>query len=518
MGFTNQMTPDILQGYATAPEGKELVEELDNMSLDARQSCDIHKEMNHQLGVQRARPIGAKEFGFSNNKSQIIIHWILAAMVGITLRLVVFPQAAMAADMTSDDNVAVNGIPASHRARQTAFLVSFGCSKAICNVIVGRVSDTLNRKTAHTAGWGFGILLSMLLLSSTSWTVIVLSNILLGAQQAIAWSTNIFMMTDILGPKKRAFSNGLSNCTGYLCSALAAFGAAAIVDVQGYNWSFGAVGLISLSGFLLSLICVEDTLPFVAAEVASEIMDEDTKTDVESDTDVMMTKSVQVRASSWKSIALSTSINNVSCASVCLAGFTANLVTGLVWGLVLIWSREHGLPPISEAIINATYTLLKAVALLLSGYYSDMTSKRKPMLVSGLGLIVCGLIILSLAGRPDVDINDVRNRLVFGSSILGLGTGILYPVMGAAIGDHTPAINRATALGIYRFCRDLGYAAGGLIPGAVFTPHDVGESFVITTLSVAIFSSLVTIFLCLSFVERFPHTRKKGGDVVDSAL
>ncbi|MDQ3001486.1 MAG: MFS transporter [Fibrobacterota bacterium] len=47
-----------------------------------------------------------------------------------------------------------------------------------------------------------------------------------------------------------------------------------------------------------------------------------------------------------------------------------------------------------------------------------------------------------------------------GSVLLGIGTAMVYPSLLAVVSDRTPAPQRACALGIYRFWRDLGYALG----------------------------------------------------------
>jgi MFS family permease len=56
---------------------------------------------------------------------------------------------------------------------------------------------------------------------------------------------------------------------------------------------------------------------------------------------------------------------------------------------------------------------------------------------------------------------------VVGAALQGLGTAMVYPTLLAAITDHTPPTWRATSLGVYRFWRDLGYAVGALLSGAV---------------------------------------------------
>jgi len=48
---------------------------------------------------------------------------------------------------------------------------------------------------------------------------------------------------------------------------------------------------------------------------------------------------------------------------------------------------------------------------------------------------------------------------------LGLGTAMVYPTLLAAIGDVAHPSWRASAVGIYRLWRDLGYAVGALLSG-----------------------------------------------------
>jgi MFS family permease len=48
---------------------------------------------------------------------------------------------------------------------------------------------------------------------------------------------------------------------------------------------------------------------------------------------------------------------------------------------------------------------------------------------------------------------------------LGIGTALVYPTLIAAISDAVTPVARPPAVGIYRFWRDMGYVAGGLIAG-----------------------------------------------------
>jgi hypothetical protein len=67
------------------------------------------------------------EFGFAvSNRPQLLLLWLQAVLIGLSLRLTVFPDALIATRL---------GL--SNYTRQTSFLVSFGFTKALSNLLVG---------------------------------------------------------------------------------------------------------------------------------------------------------------------------------------------------------------------------------------------------------------------------------------------------------------------------------------------------------------------------------------------
>jgi MFS family permease len=56
---------------------------------------------------------------------------------------------------------------------------------------------------------------------------------------------------------------------------------------------------------------------------------------------------------------------------------------------------------------------------------------------------------------------------VTGNVLLGLGTALVYPTLLAAIADRAHPSWRASAVGVYRLWRDLGYAVGAVLSGIV---------------------------------------------------
>ena len=56
---------------------------------------------------------------------------------------------------------------------------------------------------------------------------------------------------------------------------------------------------------------------------------------------------------------------------------------------------------------------------------------------------------------------------MIGALLQGIGTAMVYPTLLAAISDVAHPEWRATAMGAYRFWRDLGYALGALSSGVI---------------------------------------------------
>jgi MFS family permease len=54
-----------------------------------------------------------------------------------------------------------------------------------------------------------------------------------------------------------------------------------------------------------------------------------------------------------------------------------------------------------------------------------------------------------------------------GAVVLGAGTAMVYPTLLAAVGDVAHPAWRASAVGVYRLCRDAGFAAGALLAGVI---------------------------------------------------
>src|SRR6202007_891213 len=97
----------------------------------------------------------------------------------------------------------------------TSFIVSFGITKAVLNLVAGRVSERVGRKHILVAGWLFALPVPFLIIYAPSWWWIDVANVLLGANQALAWSMTVIMKVDLVGPRRRGLALGLNEFAGY---------------------------------------------------------------------------------------------------------------------------------------------------------------------------------------------------------------------------------------------------------------------------------------------------------------
>src|SRR5437588_4625630 len=70
----------------------------------------------------------------------------------------------------------------------TSFIVSFGITKAVLNLIAARLSERVGRKPLLVTGWIFALPVPFLLIYAPAWRWLDVADILLGLKQALAWS------------------------------------------------------------------------------------------------------------------------------------------------------------------------------------------------------------------------------------------------------------------------------------------------------------------------------------------
>jgi MFS family permease len=320
----------------------------------------------------------------------------------------------------------------------TSFIVSFGVTKAILNLVAARLSDRVGRKPILIVGWLFALPVPFLIIYAPSWWWIDAANVLLGANQALAWSMTVNMKIDLVGPKRRGLALGLNECAGYVAVGLTSWITGYIAASSGLRPAPFYLGIgIAIIGLVMSIAFVRETHGHARVEAAS---------------------AAPTIAPSLGRIFFVTSIGHASLFAACQAGLVNNLNDGMSWGLYPLFFAEHGLDVARIGIIKAVYPAVWGVLQIGTGLLSDRLG-RKPLIAWGMIVQSAGIWLTVMVPTFDA--------WLLGATLQGLGTAMVYPTLLAAITDYAHPTWRASSLGVYRFWRDLGYAVGALLSGAV---------------------------------------------------
>src|SRR5206468_8206645 len=97
-----------------------------------------------------------------------------------------------------------------------SFIVSFGITKALCNLFAARLSETWGRKKVLVLGWIIGLPVPLIIIWANHWWWFDIANVLLGVNQALCWSMTVIMKVDLVGPRQRGLALGLNEFAGYV--------------------------------------------------------------------------------------------------------------------------------------------------------------------------------------------------------------------------------------------------------------------------------------------------------------
>jgi MFS family permease len=321
-----------------------------------------------------------------------------------------------------------------------SFIVVFGVTKAVTNYLAGRVSDRVGRKQVLVTGWLVAAPVPFMLMWAPSWTWILIANALLGISQGLTWSTTVIMKIDLVGPGRRGLAMGLNEFAGYLALAGAAWATGWIAVRSGLRPEPFYLGvLFVVAGLGLSALVVRETLSHVRLE------------SVQREGGAAATASLSPRQVFWR-----TTVQDRNLSSVTQAGLVNNLNDGMAWGLFPLFFAAAHLSLERIAFLIALYPATWGLMQLVTGALSDRVGRK--------WLIAVGMWTQAL-GIGVVAISNAFLGFAVGSALLGVGTAMVYPTLLAAIGDVAHPTWRASAIGVYRLWRDLGYAIGAVVAG-----------------------------------------------------
>ena len=323
------------------------------------------------------------------------------------------------------------------RATVLSFIVVFGVTKALTNYLAGRWSDRFGRKQILVGGWLVAVPVPFLLMWAPTWEWILFANVLLGVSQGLTWSTTVIMKIDLVGPQRRGLAMGLNEFAGYFAvagSALATGWIAEHFHLRPEPFYLG-VGFVAL-GLGLSALAVRETRHHVAHEARQ----------VGAPAATLSPREVFWRAT-WRDRNL---------ASVSQAGLVNNLNDGMAWGLFPLFFAAAHMDLGQIGTLAAIYPATWGVAQIVTGALSDRLG-RKWLIAGGMWVQAIGIAVIV--------VSTGFGGFALGGVLLGVGTAMVYPTLLAAIGDVAHPSWRASAVGVYRLWRDLGYAVGAVLAG-----------------------------------------------------
>jgi MFS family permease len=329
-----------------------------------------------------------------------------------------------------------------------SFIVAFGLAKAFTNLGAGAFAERFGRRRLLLLGWVLALPVPLLIAVAPTWGWVVAANALLGVNQGLAWSMTVVMKIDLVGPRRRGFALGLNEAAGYGGVALAAilsgwlaseYAARDVLVVGG-----AAVALVAL---IVSALFVRDTARHVALEQAQHAHSDDG------------------RPTLHRAFAEAT-FRDPALRSCSQAGFTNNLNDALAWGVMPLFLAAGGASASEIGLVAGLYPAVWGVGQIWTGHWSDRVG-RKPLIVVGM-FVQTGALAL-LAGSDGAVV-----AAAIAAVVLGIGTAFVYPTLIAAISDAASPVARPAAVGIYRFWRDMGYVAGGLVAGLAADAIDYG--------------------------------------------
>jgi len=332
-----------------------------------------------------------------------------------------------------------------------SFIVSFGITKAICNLFAARLSETAGRRKVLVIGWLIGLPVPFIIIFANRWVWFDFANVLLGVNQALCWSMTVIMKADLVGPRRRGLALGLNEFAGYIAVGFTAWITGYIASVYALRPQPFYLGIgVAFAGLLLSWFFAKETRHYTTLEAK---LHHPSAPACASGRDPASTRHGSLREifalASWKDR------NLFSCSQ---AGLVNNLNDGMSWGIYPLFFSSLGLGVAAIGTIKAIYPAAWGALQVLTGPLSDRCGRK--WLIAGGMIVQAGGIWLTV-------MIPHYSAWIVAALLQGIGTAMVYPTLLAAISDVAHPEWRATTMGVYRFWRDLGYAIGALISGII---------------------------------------------------
>ena len=364
------------------------------------------------------------------------------------------------------------------------YVLAFGLTKAATNYFAGTWSDRFGRKPVLVAGWLIAVPVPLLLIWAPSWGWVVATNVLLGVNQGLTWSTTVIMKIDLAGPHRRGLAMGLNEAAGYVAVAVTALATGYLAARYGLRPAPFLLGLsYAALGLGLSAFLVRETRGYAQLEATGHHLRGE-----------LTNRQVFSR----------TSLREPALSSASQAGMVNNLNDGLAWGLFPILFATAGLSVARIGILAALYPAVWGLGQLVTGPLSDRWGRK--------WLITAGMLIQAMA-LGAIAAADSFSLWAMAAVLLGVGTAMVYPTLLASIGDVAHPAWRARAVGVYRLWRDGGFAVGAILAGLVADICGLRTAVWV----VAVITALSGLVVAVRMYETHPAASRRTGKLYEGA-
>ena len=142
-------------------------------------------------------------------------------------------------------------------------------------------------------------------------------------------------------------------------------------------------------------------------------------------------------------------------------------------------------------MLAGAYPATWGIAQIATGALSDRIGRKR--------LIVAGMLAQALAIAAIAATSGFVPWLL-AAVVLGLGTAMVYPTLIAVVADVAEPRRRGAVTGVYRFWRDLGFAAGALLVGLLADRFDAR----LAIFAVALFTAASGVIVAVRMRETRP--------------
>ncbi|OIQ98115.1 multidrug resistance protein D [mine drainage metagenome] len=385
------------------------------------------------------------------------------------------------------------GVPRGSFTLLVAFVVGFGFVKGTLNFVAGRLAESWGRRRVLLLGWVTAIPIPILIYFAPSWDWIVAATMLLGVNQGFTWSMTQTSKLDLTRPDQRGLTIGFNEFAGYIGVAIAGIVTGYLAADMGPRMGLLVFGLAVIgTATLFTALFIKDTLPWARKEKPMVAASGATL-------HPRYPAGVSAKPSTREIFTLVTWRDRRFFA-ICQAGLVEKFVDALIWIFYPVFLYNKGVSLPGVGWIVGVYGFTWGAAQLVTGRLSDHFGRQK-LNVGGMWLCGSGVALMLLG--------EGSAWWSMSAAVSGLGMAMLYPNLSAAVADISAPHWRASAIGTYRFWRDLGYGVGAFGLGlAAASTHSIEGAFWFVAAAMALSG------LGLLILGEETHPRLNQADVI----